>query len=154
MSNEHSERERTLKLMATDEEWARFSESLPRDWRLRFARLAECVEVDLDTRPERQKETSYAWITIKDHRSPAPESYETAVRRGQLKRSWPLGVKQRSDGGQAVAFSDGLTWGSTGQILGYLLGEVSEKEIDQLYERLVDSFKGTDRGARLRDEAV
>ena len=149
-----TERERTMKLMATDEEWAKFSESLPRDWRLRFARLAECVEVDLEKRPEREKDTSYAWVTIKDLRSSSPASYKTKVRRGQLKRSWGLGAQQRTDGNQTIAFSDGLTWGSTGQILGYLLGSVSEEEIDQLYERLLDSYRGTDRGTRLRNDDV
>ena len=82
-----------------------------------------------------------------------PEAYQH-LRRGQILRSWPIGVKQRTDGKYTVEFSDGITWGSIGQYLGYLFGEIPDDEKKQLYERLLEAFKGTDRGSNLQGEDI
>ncbi|PJF33871.1 MAG: hypothetical protein CUN57_01025, partial [Phototrophicales bacterium] len=144
--NNKLERERTLKLFASDDEWAAFTEALPRDWRKRFEQLARCAEVDVEKRPERRRGVSYLRFTIPDCRANDPSKYETAHRRGQFLRSWKIGVQQREDGSKSIAFSDGLTWGSIGQILGYLLGDDKDKEYkDSLYDELEEAYRGTDQ---------
>lgn len=146
-----TERERTLKLFAGDEDWSRFTEAIPRDWRMRFEKLADCVDVDAQERPERRRGSAYTWHTLRDLRATSPLDYRKAHRRGQLLRSWDLGVRQRTNGSQTLAFSDGITWGSIGQILGYLLGDIPDAEKRDLYERLLDAYSRTDRGAQLRE---
>jgi hypothetical protein len=89
-------------------------------------------------------------IKIPDIRSPQPQDYDHEHRLGQLKRSWPKGVQQQTDGDEGVFVRDGLSWGSIGQILGYLLGEVDEAFQEDLYDRMLDRFKLTDRGEPLR----
>lgn len=147
------ERERTLKLFASDEEWAVFTEALPRDWRKRFERLAKCVEIDIQERPERRRGVSYLWHTLHDCRAKSPSAYRTAHRRGRFLSSWKIGVRQRSDGNKAISFSDGITWGSIGQILGYLFGEIPETERRDLYEQILSAYPDTDQGASLRSNA-
>jgi hypothetical protein len=85
---------------------------------------------------------------IPDKRSTDPKDYEHLYRRGRMKKSWELGVQQQER--QMVSFMDGLTWGSIGQLLGYLFGKVDEEFQDELYERLENQYKLTDRGKRLR----
>ncbi len=141
-------RERTLKLVATDEEWAKFTESIPRDWHDRFEKLAACMGHDLEkNRPERLPEVSYRHHIIQDCRANHPEAYKTKHRRGQFVRSWDIGVKQRNDGSKSIGFSDGITWGSIGQIFGYLFGEMSKEQKDQIYQQLLDAYPATDHGA-------
>lgn len=147
-----TERERTLKLFASDDDWAAFTEAIPRDWRLRFEKLANCVEADVEERPDRRRGRSYTWHTLRDLRATSPSAYEAAYRRGRLLRSWEIGVRQRTNGSETLAFSDGLTWGSIGQILGYLLGEIPDSEKRDLYARLLDAYSRTDRGAQLEKE--
>lgn len=89
-------------------------------------------------------------IRIPDTRSNVPQDYDHEHRLGQLKRSWPKGVQQQTDGNEGIFIREGLSWGSIGQILGYLLGEVDEELQDDLYERMVDQFSLTDRGQPLR----
>ncbi len=89
-------------------------------------------------------------IEIPDVRSTAREDYQHYHRRGRMKKSWAMGVSQQSDGEEGVFIRDGLSWGSIGQILGYLLGEVDEDFQDELYERMLDQFRLTDRGESLR----
>jgi endonuclease/exonuclease/phosphatase family metal-dependent hydrolase len=86
---------------------------------------------------------------IPDARSANPDDYRHKLRRGQMKRSWHKGARRRHDGLQTVSFDDGLTWGSIGQLLGYLLGEVDVQFQDELYERLVAQYELTDRGSPL-----
>ena len=150
--NDKTERERTLKLFASDDDWVAFTEAIPRDWRTRFERLAKCVEVDVEKRPERRRGVSYSWHTLRDLRATSPRKYETAHRRGQLLRSWEIGVRQRTNGSETIAFSDGITWGSIGQILGYLLGEIPDDEKRALYDRLLAAYPDTDHGAPMRGE--
>jgi hypothetical protein len=89
-------------------------------------------------------------IKIPDIRSPQPEDYHHEHRLGQLKRSWPKGVRKQTDRHEGLSIDDGLSWGSIGQILGYLLGEADEEFQEDLYERMLDQFKLTDRGEPLR----
>ena len=89
-------------------------------------------------------------IEIPDIRSTAREDYQQYYRRGRMKKSWAIGVSQQSDGEEGVSIRNGLSWGSIGQILGYLLGEVDEDFQDELYERMLDRFKLTDCGEPLR----
>jgi len=98
----------------------------------------------------RSKEATVTTIEIPDIRSTSPEDYDHKLRRGRLKNSWTLGIAQQTDGTEGLSINDGLSWGSIGQILGYLLGEVDEEFQDDLYERMVDQFKLTDRGEPLR----
>lgn len=63
-----------------------------------------------------------------------------------MKQSWKTGAERRQDGSQTVAFEDGLTWGSIGQVLGYLLGDVDEKQKDELYDLMLKAYEGSDRG--------
>lgn len=142
-------RERTLKLFADDREWEKFSEAIPRDWRKRFERLAECVQIDVEARPDRKRGTSYLRFTIPDCRANQPSAYKTAHRRGQLIRSWDIGVRQRTDKSRSLSFSDGITWGSIGQFLGYLLGDIPKSERKKYYDRIFDSFQNTDHGQSL-----
>lgn len=88
-------------------------------------------------------------FSIPDKRSRSPEDYLRKDRRGQMKRSWVIGVNRRQDGRQTVSFRDGLTWGSIGQIMGYLLGEADDAFKNDLFERMLAQYKGTDRGALL-----
>ncbi len=89
-------------------------------------------------------------IEIPDIRSTAREDYDHYHRRGRMKQSWALGIEQQTSGSEGLSIGDGLSWGSIGQILGYLLGEVDEDFQDELYERMFDQFKLTDRGEPLR----
>jgi hypothetical protein len=89
-------------------------------------------------------------IQVPDIRSTAREDYDHYHRRGRMKNSWTNGIAQQTDGEEGLFLRDGLSWGSIGQILGYLLGEVDEDFQDDLYERMLDQFKLTDRGAPLR----
>jgi hypothetical protein len=89
-------------------------------------------------------------IKIADIRSTAREDYDHYQRRGRMKRSWALGIAQQTDGDEGLSIADGLSWGSIGQILGYLLGEVDDDFQDDLYERMLHQFKLTDRGEPLR----
>ena len=148
--NDTNERERTLKLLANDEEWAIFTEALPRNWRERFKRLAKCVEIDLTERPDRKRGVSYKRHILRDCRANDPEKYLTAHRRGRFLSSWNIGVQQRRDGSESIEFSDGITWGSIGQILGYLFGEISENEKRDFYQRIFDAFPNTDHGSSLQ----
>jgi hypothetical protein len=91
-----------------------------------------------------------AAIEIPDIRSTVPGDYDDYYRRGRMKQSWALGIDQQTQGDQGLSIDDGLSWGSIGQILGYLLGEVDEDFQDDLYERMLDQFKLTDRGEPLR----
>ena len=96
-------------------------------------------------------------IKIPDKRSNISSDYPPEaphVRLGQMKRSWPIGVSQRIDGNIQISFEDGLTWGSIGQILGYLLGQVNESYQDDLYEKLEQAFRGTDRWVSGENERV
>ena len=54
-------------------------------------------------------------------------------------------MAQHTDGSKGVEFDDGITWGSIGQLLGYLFGDVEEAIQDKLYERMEKAFRGTDR---------
>jgi hypothetical protein len=85
-----------------------------------------------------------------DRRCIDPRDYEEFNRRGRMKRSWEIGVQRQTDGKQMISFEDGLSWGSIGQILGYLLGQVDEGFQDDLYEKLLAQYKLTDRGKPLR----
>ncbi len=89
-------------------------------------------------------------IEIPDRRSTNRKDYENYRRRGRMKRSWRLGVEVQRKGEEVVAFEDGFTWGSTGQILGYLLGEVDEQYQDELYELMLKAYEQTNRGGNLR----
>ena len=91
-----------------------------------------------------------AQFDIPDRRSIDLRDYEEFNRRGQMKRSWEIGVQRQTDGKQMISFEDGLSWGSIGQILGYLLGQVDEGFQDDLYEKLLAQYKLTDRGKPLR----
>lgn len=88
-----------------------------------------------------------AEFEIPDKRSTAPEDYEHYYRRGRMKKSWHLGVEQQK--GQSVSFNQGITWGSIGQILGYLFGPADEDFQDDIYEMLYEQYKLTERGERL-----
>jgi len=85
---------------------------------------------------------------IPDKRSTNPEDYEHFHRRGRMKQSWEMGVEQQEK--QRVSFENGLTWGSIGQLFGYLFGTVDKDFQDELYEKLLTQYKLTDRGERLR----
>jgi len=89
-----------------------------------------------------------AEFEIPDKRSTAPEDYEHFHRRGRMKQSWHLGVEQQEE--QNVSFDQGITWGGIGQILGYLFGPVDEDFQDKMYERMLNQYKLTNRGERLR----
>lgn len=93
-------------------------------------------------------------FNIPDRRSNESNDYAELDRRGRMKRSWSIGVNRRRDGSETLSFDGGLTWGSIGQILGYLLGEVEDGVQDELYEQLLKAYLKTDRGAKLRGEAV
>ena len=85
---------------------------------------------------------------IPDCRCEVPSCYppeQGYFRRGRMKSSWKLGVAQRTDGSRRVEFDDGITWGSIGQLLGYLFGDVEEAIQDKLYEQMEKAFRGTDR---------
>ena len=146
----NKERERTLKLSAFDDEWATFLESIPRDWRIRFKKLAECVDIKLEDRPDRKRGVAYKRHILNDCRANDPHKYKTAHRRGRFLNSWKIGVRQRTDGSESVEFSDGLTWGSIGQIFGYLFGEISDKEKREFYDRIFDAYSDTDRGKPMK----
>lgn len=88
-------------------------------------------------------------IDLPDARSDSPDDYLRKDRRGQMKRSWALGVARQQDGRQTVRFRDGLTWGSIGQIMGYLLGDVDDALKNDLFERMLATYTRTDRGAPL-----
>ena len=90
-------------------------------------------------------------FSIPDKRSTDPDEYVRKDRRGQLKRSWSMGVRRQRDSRQAVSFDDGLTWGSIGQILGYELGDTDEEYQDALFERMMEVYHHTDRGSALRE---
>ena len=87
---------------------------------------------------------------IHDIRHNTPAGYPPIAgreRRTRMKNSWHMGVERRTDGNQCVSFDDGLSWGSIGQMLGYLLGEQDEGFKNDLYERMWEAFQGTDRWA-------
>lgn len=149
MSN-NKERERTLKLLANDEEWESFSESLPRGWRERFEKLATCVEIQLEARPDRKRGVAYKRHILNDCRANSPHKYKTAHRQGRFLSSWQIGVRQRSDGSESVEFSDGLTWGSIAQLLGYLFGDIPDEEKREIFERILDAYPDTDHGKPMR----
>lgn len=90
-----------------------------------------------------------AQFEIPDMRSAMPEDYVKKDRRGQMKRSWYIGVDDRKL--ERIAFDEGLTWGSIGQLLGYLFGEVDETFQDALYERLFKSYTRLERGKLLAE---
>lgn len=89
-------------------------------------------------------------IEIPDHRSTNRKDYENYHRRGRMKQSWHLGVEAQRKDEEAVVFEDGFTWGSIGQILGYLLGEVDEQRQDELYDLMLKEYEQTNRGRTLR----
>jgi exonuclease III len=91
---------------------------------------------------------------IPDRRSAKPDDYRRKDRRGQMKRSWSIGVSRQHDQRQCISFDDGLTWGSIGQILGYLLGETDEAYQNALSERMIKVYYQTDRGSILREPGV
>lgn len=86
---------------------------------------------------------------IPDVRSDDPEDYKHLRRRKRMKDSWKIGIKRQTDGKEEIPFEDGLTWGSIGQIFGYLLGEVDESFQDKLYDQLLEQYKQTDHGKPL-----
>lgn len=86
---------------------------------------------------------------IPDKRSNDPKDYQKSVRLGQMKRSWHLGVQRQRDGRATLSFADGLTWGSIGQILGYLFGETDDAFKNELYEKMLVQFAQTDHGQQL-----
>lgn len=86
---------------------------------------------------------------IPDKRSNDPQDYQKSVRLGQMKRSWHLGVQRQRDGHAMLSFADGLTWGSIGQILGYLFGETDDAFKDKLYEQMLMQFAQSDHGQSL-----
>ena len=88
-------------------------------------------------------------LDIPDRRHDDPAKYETKDRRGSMKRSWQRGLERQHDERQTISFEGGLTWGSIGQIMGYLLGEVDESFQDELYERMLEQYERTDRGQKL-----
>ncbi len=90
-------------------------------------------------------------FSIPDKRSTNPDDYVRKDRRGQLKRSWSVGVRRQRNSRQTVSFDKGLTWGSIGQILGYVLGEADEEYQNALFERMLEIFHHTDRGSALRE---
>ena len=85
-------------------------------------------------------------IEIPDRRSTNPQDYDSFARRGRMKQSWQIGIERQRDGKETITFEDGLTWGSIGQVFGYLLGEVDEQFQDELYELMLKEYKQTDRG--------
>lgn len=78
---------------------------------------------------------------IPDKRSTDPEDYIRKNRRGRMKQSWRIGVESRTRESPGVSFEEGLTWGSIGQILGYLFGEVDAAEQNELYEKMLEQFE-------------
>jgi hypothetical protein len=74
-------------------------------------------------------------IKIPDYRSTDPEDYKTFRRRGRMKQSWELGIKH-SKSNEILIVDDGITWGSIGQILGYLLGEQEETFQEELFKKM------------------
>ncbi|MFZ1398279.1 MAG: endonuclease/exonuclease/phosphatase family protein [Candidatus Promineifilaceae bacterium] len=86
---------------------------------------------------------------IPDKRSNNPKDYQKSVRLGQMKRSWHLGVQRQRDERATISFADGLTWGSIGQILGYLFGETDDAFKNELYEKMLAQFTQTDHGQQL-----
>ena len=54
-------------------------------------------------------------IEIPDIRSTSPEDYDHEHRLGQLKRSWPKGIQQQTDGNEGIFIRDGLSWDSIEQ---------------------------------------
>ncbi|MCB0020321.1 MAG: endonuclease/exonuclease/phosphatase family protein [Anaerolineales bacterium] len=87
---------------------------------------------------------------IPDRRSTKIDHYQTDHRRGQLKRSWAIGLHQQRNGSEEIAFNEGLTWGSIGQLLGYLLGDVDDELKDQLYDLMLSQYRLGSRGRSLR----
>lgn len=87
---------------------------------------------------------------IPDKRSNNPQDYDDDHRLGSMKKSWRIGIGRQTDGRQMISFDEGLTWGSIGQILGYLFGDVGEAEQERLYALMRNQFELTDRGAPLR----
>jgi len=84
---------------------------------------------------------------IPDKRSTDPDDYTHEYRLRRLKQSWDIGVEKRNQ--EQLTFEEGFTWGSIGQILGYLLGEAPEAYQDELWKQLLATFKATDRGKKL-----
>lgn len=88
-------------------------------------------------------------IDIPDKRSNDPKDYQKSTRLGQMKRSWHLGVQRQRDGRATISFAVGLTWGSIGQIMGYLLGDTDDAFKNELYEKMLAQFARTDHGQQL-----
>lgn len=86
---------------------------------------------------------------LPDKRSNDPRDYQKNVRLGQMKRSWHLGVERQRDGRAVISFDDGLTWGSIGQILGYLFGKSDDDFKNELYEKMLSQLAQTDHGSKL-----
>jgi len=84
---------------------------------------------------------------IPDQRSTDPEGYTREYRLGRLKNSWHLGAEKRDQ--EELEFEEGFTWGSIGQILGYLLGEADKDFQEELWKQLLATFKATPRGEKL-----
>jgi len=85
---------------------------------------------------------------IPDKRSTDPEAYKHEFRLGRLKNSWRIGAEKRNQ--EELTFEEGFTWGSIGQILGYLLGEAADEAYqEKLWEQLLAAFKATERGKEL-----
>ena len=99
-------------------------------------------------------------ISIPDKRSTEPEDYEQNYRLGRLKNSWHKGAERQTDGAETILVEEGLTWGSIGQILGYLFGEVDDSgEVntafqEKLYHLMVQKYAQTDRGKPLQDTEI
>jgi exonuclease III len=83
---------------------------------------------------------------IPDRRIASAADYQHRHRRGRFLRSWSIGARRRRDGPQTVSFRDGFTWGSIGQILGYLLGDIEENRKRELFDQLLAQYWSTDRG--------
>ncbi|MBI4672137.1 MAG: hypothetical protein HY741_10785 [Chloroflexi bacterium] len=84
---------------------------------------------------------------IPDMRSTEPKDYVHAHRRGRLKQSWAIGVESQSN--EMLMFNEGLTWGSIGQILGYLFGDTDDAFQDEMWERMLDNYKRMKRGSAI-----
>jgi hypothetical protein len=89
-------------------------------------------------------------LEIPDQRSTNPEDYDHEHRRGQFKRSWNIGIERQRTREEMVSFDDGLTWGSLGQILGYVLGDAHEAFRNELYDQMLAHYNRTKRGKALR----
>jgi hypothetical protein len=98
---------------------------------------------------QKKREEMSEKISIPDGRSQNPEDYENFLRQGRMKSSWTLGV-EKSKKGERLDIDDGLTWGSIGQVLGYLFGEEDKDFQEMLFKKMRDYYPNTVRGKNLK----